>query len=551
MRRVDSDVERKVKAAVTADATDAREIPAGVVREGRTDGIGIPVGVVSEIRTDGTGIPVTVVSEGRTDGTGIPVTVVSESRDILQDPKEVSGDEPSVRQPLPVNVPLEILALPYASSMCFTLADGNISNFAVIKDDLNVLDLKEIQSYAELVNEFCAKHVLEPWREEYQKIFAVDALEGSATNKAHMLSYSFPSNSGRLHQDTYVYLQGSDVALFVGLQPEKANENGALALQKSENNLSNAIADMQIEMQFERKEMKSHTRRIAIACTLLALLVGCVGGAILDRQGGVFSNILNQFFTKEAEETQETVEEVEPTATAEPIVPTYVSRDSSATFTADIASNGTARTVASITDYDTGTFTASVTDVLGPDDFASKYTKYTLDGTEACVALEIDFESLDDKDLEVIPQDAFLISMTGANGEQVEEYQLMDKEIAGSYAASIKDGKKQTFYKRYKYSEDIDYLVLSSFKDGTRSDYYFALKYDDPNVTHEELKSGDKNTMVYYLKAKLSELGYYDGSIDKSFNSATEDAVKSAQADFGMEQTGIADNDFQQMLYSK
>ena len=79
----------------------------------------------------------------------------------------------------------------------------------------------------------------------------------------------------------------------------------------------------------------------------------------------------------------------------------------------------------------------------------------------------------------------------------------------------------------------------------------FALRYDDPNVTHDELKKGDKKLMVQYLKSKLTDLGYYSGKISQYFDDATQEAVKSAQKDLGLEETGVADCAFQQALYAR
>ena len=51
------------------------------------------------------------------------------------------------------------------------------------------------------------------------------------------------------------------------------------------------------------------------------------------------------------------------------------------------------------------------------------------------------------------------------------------------------------------------------------------------------------------LQARLIELGYLSGTADGNFGQMTEDAIKAAQAAFGLEQTGVADNAFQQKLY--
>ena len=450
-----------------------------------------------------------------------------------------------------VAVPLDVLALPYgAFAWCALDAEWN-GPVKIVRDELKLFEGLPLQSAAALLEALREQRVFDAWREEYAARFSTEALQKAAAEGSRLISYAFATEKSRVRQDVYVFPGGGGTVLCVGLLREAEPADSALMLAENRQGIANAVADMQMEMQFARKEMKSHTRRVALALAVLALLAGCIGGAVLDRQGGIYTNILDQFFVQPTAEPEDTGEEAAPAATAAPVIPVYVARTGSASFTAEVSSNGTARTSTTISDYTSDTFTAQITDVLGPDDFASKYKKYTLDGTEACAALQLNFESVKDEDREVIPQDAFLISMVGSNGERVEEYQLMDKEIAGSYGVAVADGSKKTFYKRYVYSEDIDYLVLSYYVEGTRNDLYFALRYDDPNVTHDELKKGDKKLMVQYLKSKLTDLGYYSGKISQYFDDATQEAVKSAQKDLGLEETGVADCAFQQALYAR
>ena len=72
---------------------------------------------------------------------------------------------------------------------------------------------------------------------------------------------------------------------------------------------------------------------------------------------------------------------------------------------------------------------------------------------------------------------------------------------------------------------------------------------DDPvPVTFEELKTGDTGEMVDNLQARLVETGYLAAASGK-YDQATADAVKAVQANYGIEETGIADDDTQEVIF--
>ena len=301
--------------------------------------------------------------------------------------------------------------------------------------------------------------------------------------------------------------------------------------------------------------MHTNTRRIAISLTVFALLAGAVIGAAADRQGGLFTNILDQFFKKEKPvETAEAVSEAAGTAddaeeSGREIH--YIARGEGADFTSEFSENGTPRTSTAQETFTKGTFSVRLAGVEGPEHFAKAYPDYELDGTEAGVSLVIRFEADEENELSIIPQDAFYMSLTGADGQATEEYQLMDQEIGGSYNVSLADGEEKTFYRRYLYNPDMRYLVLTAYNDGQACDYCFALEYGDTNVEHQALQSGDKGDAVAALQTKLTALGYYSGSIDSSFGSGTAEAVRAAQADMELEATGVADSAFLKELYAR
>ena len=66
---------------------------------------------------------------------------------------------------------------------------------------------------------------------------------------------------------------------------------------------------------------------------------------------------------------------------------------------------------------------------------------------------------------------------------------------------------------------------------------------------YEELKRGDKGDAVKELQEALKRGGFLDGKADGDFGKMTEAAVRKAQAVLGLEETGIADAEFQRRLY--
>ena len=102
-----------------------------------------------------------------------------------------------------------------------------------------------------------------------------------------------------------------------------------------------------------------------------------------------------------------------------------------------------------------------------------------------------------------------------------------------------------------------DGKVVHTAKPGTallvRPALWLDLTYDpdaEQTPDYPTLQRGDKSESVKTMQEKLIVLGYLTGKADGDFGKMTEAAVKAAQADFGMEQTGVADAAFQAELYS-
>lgn len=65
----------------------------------------------------------------------------------------------------------------------------------------------------------------------------------------------------------------------------------------------------------------------------------------------------------------------------------------------------------------------------------------------------------------------------------------------------------------------------------------------------QSLKYGDKSEAVLQLQTRLKELLYYNGPLSGQFAEVTRAAVKKVQADYGLEQTGVADAATQTVIY--
>lgn len=67
---------------------------------------------------------------------------------------------------------------------------------------------------------------------------------------------------------------------------------------------------------------------------------------------------------------------------------------------------------------------------------------------------------------------------------------------------------------------------------------------------YAKLAKGDKGSAVSSLQRSLKELGYYSGSVDGDYGSATVTAVKRFQRMYGQSQTGVATAAMQKKLFS-
>lgn len=240
-----------------------------------------------------------------------------------------------------------------------------------------------------------------------------------------------------------------------------------------------------------------------------------------------------------------------------PQVVAIVPYGESFTYTTEINAEGNARVEATDAPYETVCFTQTMKKYMRPTDYAAKYaTQYKMQGDEAGASFEltlIDYTG----DTTIIPQNVVDVSLRSESGDTVEHgYQLMDAEIDGKYGIALPTNTPTTFYKRFAYptdGEDMKYLVITTYKNGQTQMILFELESNEPEpepeVIYPVLQRGLDNEDVLNLQKRLVELGYLSAEPNGTFGQKTEEAIKSAQAAFGMEPNGIADNAFQQKLY--
>ena len=260
--------------------------------------------------------------------------------------------------------------------------------------------------------------------------------------------------------------------------------------------------------------------------------------------------------TAEAANAQASEAAATPDAGYGPQVVAIVPYGESFTYTTEINADGNARVEATNEPYETVCFTQTMKKYMRPTDYAEKYaTQYRMQGNEAGASFEltlIDYIG----NTTIIPQNVVDVSLRSESGNTVEHgYQLMDAEIDGRYGISLPTNTPTTFYKRFAYpvdGEDMKYLVITTYKNGQTQMILFELESEkppEPEVIYPTLQRGLVNDDVLNLQNRLAELGYLNVTPDGTFGPKTEEAIKSAQAAFGMEPNGIADNAFQQKLF--
>lgn len=222
------------------------------------------------------------------------------------------------------------------------------------------------------------------------------------------------------------------------------------------------------------------------------------------------------------------------------------------TFNTEVLANGSPRTNAADATYDTVGISISLNNFLTPDYFASKYSdKYKLTGTEAGAEITFTVESSTGAS-SIMPQNAIDIAFENEAGDENEGYQIMDAEISGLYDITVQVGQTVQVYKRFAYeaAENMQYMVVRYYQGGQEYKAYFRLEVAEPEIVYDEISSGSRGDNVQALQERLIELGYLDDDADGIFGNNTANAIRAAQSQAGMTQTGVADNEFQQYIFS-
>lgn len=119
-------------------------------------------------------------------------------------------------------------------------------------------------------------------------------------------------------------------------------------------------------------------------------------------------------------------------------------------------------------------------------------------------------------------------------------------EDAYFIAMNCQVGTLVNFHKDNAPNEELRALLKeSSYTDEDGLTYNEFLGY-----SADALSRGSAGDNVLDLKHRLADLGYYEGEISPIYDTQTMAAVKAAQADLGLAQTGVTTDDLQQILFS-
>ncbi len=353
----------------------------------------------------------------------------------------------------------------------------------------------------------------------------------------------------------------------------------------------------------ERKLRKQYRRKLrtGIAVSLIiGLAVGFMGGVIVTRKKSASATPTQA--SSIAQPTQEVpavvlptataeVESAEPTALAQVAEPTAVPTHTAvptptatpeptvapapaeivvpfgetAVITAQVYTDGTVRKENDNRAFEEVQFTMQVTRYLSESYYEETWSDdYDLRGDESSVEFEIMLKDYMGT-ISIAPQDILDFSYQLLSGETENGYQLTTAELQGLDKAILTTNIPKTLYKRFDYNPaegDMKYLVVKTYVDGVEFTYDFEVgdpirptpeptAEPTPVPQYTTLQKGDSGDSVRLLQDALIRLQYLTTTADGDYGKYTERAVKKAQAAFGMEQTGIADNAFQTRLFEE
>ena len=352
----------------------------------------------------------------------------------------------------------------------------------------------------------------------------------------------------------------------------------------------------------ERKLRAAYRRRMFLVF-ILALAIGAVGGWFAnERYGAKDDAVMAPGVTVTSEPTAEPTEQVEwndpveseptsepsPEVTVEPQVGSAeipVPAGEAYTFNMEVLFDGTPRKSVEDAEFFTVPVTMTLTRHIGSEYYAATYgSAYMLKGNEAGCELYFTLGDCEGMN-EVVMQNALEVVLQNAAGDIQPGYQFTNAEISGQTDSLISTGTSATIYKRYNAGEveGLEFLTVSYYEGGMKKTIYFALgepeaaptpeptaeptpeataepaaetgettETEETTATSDESYTiGSTGEAVSQLQRKLIKLGYLSGKPDGQFGQWTAAAIKEAQKDFGLEQTGIADATFLDILYTK
>ena len=150
---------------------------------------------------------------------------------------------------------------------------------------------------------------------------------------------------------------------------------------------------------------------------------------------------------------------------------------------------------------------------------------------------------------EIVPQDAFWLTLETEDGAQATGFQLMDAPLLGNYGVTLQPGEEKTLYKRFEQTPEAQavYLVLDVVRG--RREGSAAISSLKSAPSYPTLENGSRGEDVTALQARLIELGYLDDDADGIFGPNTEGAVRAAREAAGLDDSGLADDEFQFALF--
>lgn len=118
-------------------------------------------------------------------------------------------------------------------------------------------------------------------------------------------------------------------------------------------------------------------------------------------------------------------------------------------------------------------------------------------------------------------------------------------EDAYFIAKNCLTGTLVNFYEGAEPDEELRALLKeSSYTNEDGMSYREFLGYSD-----DALGRGSSGSEVADLQQRLTDLGYYSGTVNAQYDAATTKAVKRAQADLGLQENGIVTEDLKNILY--